>query len=140
MLRKKLSLGLLLLAFAACTKEKIVEVEKEKIVEVDKPAAANISITSPKPGDVFAHGDTVHIKALLTGVNTLHGYEISIRNTDDEDAVVYLKSVHDHNKVINVDTYWINTESDSGSRSVNIVTAIDHDGNSLGKKVAFKVK
>jgi len=122
--------------FASCTKEKIVTKE----VPVEKPAAANISITSPASTDVFSHGDTVHIKGLLTGVNTLHGYEVSIRNSDMHDEVLFLASVHNHNTVINIDTFWVNNLTTATNLSANVVATLDHEGNSIGKKVSFSVK
>src|SRR5688572_6989453 len=117
------------LAFA-CEKEKIVTVEKE----VPAPVPATITINSPIHNDTIKHGATVHLKAVISGINTLHGYDFSLVAGHHD---VFRKHVHGHDKNFYVDTTWVNNVTAPTSVTFKVETSLDHHGNSIGKSITF---
>ena len=127
-------LGMSALAYS-CKKH---EVTPSTIVKTEPPAL--ITYQSPTSGTVVNHGDSLHIKATITAPKVLHGYEITIRATSHHDSIVYHKHVHDHATAIEVDQKWCNLMDEDCDMSVDITAAVDHDGNTVGKRTAFKCK
>lgn len=123
-------LSAIVLLVAAC--------KKEDDDDGHHAATASVSISSPADDAMYNVNDTVHINAALLADETLHGYDVYIRRKADN-STVFTADAHVHNKSITVDTFWVNTLSgDTTDMELEITTAIDHDGNSIGKKVGFK--
>jgi hypothetical protein len=108
----------------------------------EDPAPLNsavITITSPSENYMGMPTDSVHISGTITGQQTLHGYTISIRKKADN-AEVFYKSIHEHKTAIEINQKWKANGIESHTDLVlEIVTALDHDGNKASKKVNFSL-
>ncbi len=114
----------LTLTFDACSKE-------------DNPSnSATISITSPQEGQMFHQGETVAIKATLTGKESLHGWQIVIRKKTDG-TVLLDKSAHVHGLTLTVDESWTNDLTEHTDLELEVFAQLDHDGAKTSKTVAF---
>lgn len=98
---------------------------------------ATITINSPVANAVYQPNDTVKISATIASDSVLHGYTIYIRKRSDKSSLFAL-NVHDHLPLLTVDQFWVNTlTTDTTNVELEIIAALDHDGNSIGKKVNF---
>jgi len=101
--------------------------------------AASIQFASPTEGYIYNHGDSVMINATAISSETIHGYDISIKNTAD--TTIYFKThVHDHNDILNIHQGWRSTLSESASLEAIITLTLDHDGHTLTKRTGFKIR
>lgn len=95
---------------------------------------ATIEITSPTEGQQFHNGETVTIKATLTGKETLHGWKIEIRKKSDG-TVLFSDDDHDHATTLTVEKTWVNTMTDHTDLIVEVFAQVDHDGAMSSKTV-----
>ena len=95
---------------------------------------ATIEITSPTEGQQFHNGETVTIKATLTGKETLHGWKIEIRKKSDG-TVLFSDDDHDHATTLTVEKTWVNTMTDHTALIVEVFAQVDHDGAMSSKPV-----
>ncbi|MBL0309165.1 MAG: hypothetical protein IPP77_05660 [Bacteroidetes bacterium] len=99
---------------------------------------ASIIIDSPLSSSIYSPNDTVKISGTITSDSTLHGYQIYLRNKADKSSIAIF-NVHEHATQITIDQFWVNTIiTDTTDVELEIIAALDHDGNSIGKKVSFK--
>jgi len=112
-----------LVALNACKKD-----------EHDHGNEATIEITSPTEGQQFHNGETVTIKATLTGKEALHGWKIEIRKKSDG-TVLFSDDDHDHATTLTVEKTWVNTVTDHADLIVEVFAQLDHDGAKSSKTV-----
>lgn len=99
---------------------------------------ASITINSPTATSVYQPNDTVKITGTIASDSILHGYTIYLRNKADKSSISVI-NVHEHKAIITIDQFWVNTLSaDTTDVELEIIATLDHDGNSIGKKVNFK--
>ena len=114
----------LLFLLAACTKESVPANEVAFV------------IGSPLEGQMFHQGETVPIKATLTGKESLHGWAIEIRKKSDG-VVLYEKSLHTHGLSLSIDESWTNNLTEHTDLVLEVFAQLDHDGNKTSKTVNF---
>lgn len=112
-----------LLVFNACKKD-----------DHDHGNEATIEITSPTEGQQFHSGETMTIKATLTGKETLHGWKIEIRKKSDG-TVLFSDDEHTHGKTLTVERTWVNNVTEHTDLVVEVFAQLDHDGKSTSKSV-----
>lgn len=105
--------------------------------KTEEPAnSATISISSPQEGQMFHQGETVAIKATLTGKETLHGWQIVLRKKSDG-AVLFEKNAHVHDLTLTIDETWTNDLTDHTDLVLEVFAQLDHDGTKTSKVVNF---
>ena len=97
---------------------------------------ATIDITSPQEGQMFHQGETVNIKATLTGKESLHGWEVVVRKKSDG-AVLFEKDAHVHDLILIIDESWTNSLTDHTDLVLEVFAQLDHDGTKTSKVINF---
>ena len=124
------SLFLLSATFTSCKDDDDTNVKPE-------PVIPTITITSPTPGQEVKANQTVNITGTIKAEHTLHGYTISIRKKDDT-THVFKKEIHDHKAEISINQPWtVDNYKSHTDLELEIVSALDHDGKTISKKVSF---
>jgi hypothetical protein len=117
----------LLFSFTSCTEEMPQEEEKNSAV---------ITITDPIVDSHLHHNDTLHIRGSITSVMDLHGYETSIRRTDNQmEVYFYDDHYHGTNKTLGLD--WPCNINVDVQLELAITVRLDHDGSATQKSVKF---
>ena len=99
--------------------------------------SATITITSPAEGSQVNANQTVAITGSISAQNTLHGYTLTIRKKADS-TVLFTENVHDHAATITINKTWnVGAVAAHTDLELEVVTALDHDGNTASKKVNF---
>lgn len=93
--------------------------------------------TSQIEGNTYTQGDTVWIKMELSYSKGLHGYEITIKNTTDNNTIVFDTEEHAHGTTAAIDTFWVNNVKNHSAMRMEIAAIKDHDGNSDKKEITF---
>jgi hypothetical protein len=124
---------LLLTAFFSCTKH------AGDVVEEAVPSAT-FAFSSPTAGAVYQSGDSVLIQGIAISTETIHGYEIDIKNGTDTSVVYFSEHVHDHNDTIVINKKWKNTLPAATNLRVDVTLHLDHDGHTLRKAVGFSTQ
>lgn len=121
-------LGIMALAttFTACTKE-----------EHHHGTEASITITAPTELQEFDHAATVHLTGTVTATEELHGYQLIVRRKSDN-AEQYTKEAHAHGTHISFDETWVNNINSTQDMELEVIAILDHDGNTISKKVDFR--
>ncbi len=88
---------------------------------------ASFAISSPLEGQLVHLGETVSIKAVLTGKEYLHGWAIEIRKKADG-SVLYEKSLHTHGQSLHIDEAWSNNVPGNADLVLEVFAQLDHDG------------
>ncbi len=109
--------------------------KKEKKSEPEN-VTASVSLINPLEGDTIQGNFTVN--GVIAGTAKLHGYQVTITNTSN-DSIIYQNEVHDH-----LADFTINQTVNHGFSSytplkLDLVVALDHDGNTVSKTVHFTV-
>ena len=118
-------------AFYSCTKH-AGDTAEETI------PTATITFSSPTQGAVYQKGDSILIQGTAISTETIHGYEVSIRNAADTAVLYYAEHVHDHNDTIVIDKKWKNTLTTATNLQVAVTVTLDHDGHTSTKTVGIK--
>lgn len=127
----RISLFLLLLAgglgFTSCKKDKSTE---------DEAVSAVVTITNPHDGDTIQ--GNFNVTGTIVGSASLHGYQITLTNTLN-DSIIYQNEVHDHAADFTVNQAVSHGFSSYTPLKLDLVVALDHDGNTTSKSVHFAV-
>jgi len=97
---------------------------------------ATITISSPTEGQQFHNGETVTIKATLTGTESLHGWKIEIRKKSDG-TVLFSEDEHDHATTFTLEKTWTNNLTEHTDLILEVFAQLDHDGLATSKTVNF---
>jgi len=95
----------------------------------------DINISSPREGEAYKPGDTVHIRATVEAQYQLHGYIVRIYYGD---SVLFDTEGHSHSNQLNIDEKWVNLVNMAAELQLEISTVIDHNGNTKKVKKTFK--
>lgn len=129
---KTIALGLMATATiytTSCNKE-------EPKPEPEQPVTATITITSPSANQEFEHDETVNITGKIEHSEELHGYQIIIRKKSDN-SVQFQKEEHAHGTTVDFNESWVNDLHEHNEMELEVIAVIDHDGNTVSKKVNF---
>lgn len=89
----------------------------------------NITVEKPIEGQNFNLNDEVLIEGVVKGNFELHGYEIQLFNTSNNDSILYEKFIHTHGEEITISETWINNVSEHSDIRVEVSGLADHEGN-----------
>lgn len=117
-MKQILQLSWVLLLLASCQKDLTPESGTEDIV---------IKVESPIEESLFQHNDTIFIRAEISYTGPLHGYTMQIIDTSTN-AILYNYEDHNHSSGFHIDSYWINTLSESKKLKLVIDITINHNG------------
>jgi len=101
--------------------------------------AHTISFSSPQSITPYQFGDSVAIKATAISSETIHGYDLIIRKSNDT-TKIFFQHVHDHNDTLLINKKWKNSVTGPANMEAQIILYLDHDGHTGSKKAAFKVQ
>lgn len=121
------------LSLAACKKDKSVSIDNP--AEEDHPTAV-ITITAPAENDTIQGNFTV--TGTIAGTANLHGYQVTLTNTLN-DSIIYQNEVHDHLADFTINQPVSHSFSTYTPLKLEVLTALDHDGNTASKTVHFVV-
>ena len=121
------------MSLTACKKDK--STDDNHTDHEDHPTAV-ITITSPHENDTIQGNFTV--MGTIVGTANLHGYQVTVTNTLN-DSIVYQNEVHDHLAEFTINQAITNPFTVYTPLKLEVVTAIDHDGNTESKTVHFVV-
>jgi hypothetical protein len=103
--------------------------------------AATIQFSSPLPNAVYNNGDSVAITATAISTESIHGYDLAIRNADDTTSSLYFIHIHDHNDTIYINEKWKSAAASlPANLNAEIIIYVDHNGHTLKEKVGFRVQ
>ncbi len=94
--RTAILLFLLALIFVSCQQENLPVLNP---VEFD--------INQPIENAIYNYGDTVFIESLISWENELHGYEVFIKQLDN-DSIVFNTHAHNDSHQMNIYKIWVN--------------------------------
>lgn len=109
--------------------------KKEKKSEPENVTAV-VTLTNPHEGDTIQGNFTIN--GTIAGTANLHGYQVTITNTSN-DSIIYQNEVHDHLADFTVNQTVNHGFSSYTPLKLNLVVALDHDGNTVSKTVLFTV-
>lgn len=121
-----LSIITLVIVTSSCKKEE----------DVHANYSATITITSPEADQKFDHHSNVTISGKIESDDELHGYKLVIRQLSDG-AEKFSKEYHVHGKKIEFNEVWMNMIEIHQDMELEVIVVIDHDGNTISKKVVF---
>lgn len=104
-----------------------------------QPDKINISIASPKTGEVYHKGDTIRILASVSYISQLHGYTLAIKNKATN-TTLWSTEEHVHSDKFDVNNYWVNTIDSATQLVLELTAEIDHDGNGGNSSVSFSIQ
>lgn len=103
--------------------------------------AATIKFSSPPPNAVYNNGDSVAITATAISTESIHGYDLAIRNADDTTSSLYFIHIHDHNDTIHINEKWKSAAASlPANLNAEIIIYVDHNGHTQKEKVGFRVQ
>lgn len=116
---------------SSCKKEK-----KKSPEDHTHSTTATITLTSPQEGDTIQ--GNFNVVGSIAGTSALHGYQVTIKKTSDN-SIVFEKEVHDHLENFTINEVVTHTFSSYTSLKLEVVVAVDHEGNQTSKSVNFTV-
>lgn len=123
-----------------CTDEDAINYDSEADKDDDSCEYEELTftVTTPAAGSTFGLGETVHISAMIESTGELHGYEVIIRNTSDNDAeVLHVEESVDHESMVHIHEEWVNDVTGHSDMELEIIAITDHDGTSESHIVSF---
>lgn len=99
-------------------------------------ASAVINIASPNENDTIQGNFT--ITGTIVGTAELHGYQVTVTNALN-DSIIYQDDVHDHLANFTLNQAVTHSYTAYTPLKLEVVAALDHDGNTETKTVHFVV-
>src|SRR5688500_18339229 len=122
---------LLFLGFA------IVSCDDDSEANVEPTKTAIITVTSPAENGMVTANDSATVSGTIEAAENLHGYTISIRRKADH-TEIFRKESHAHKPTLTFSFKWlVENVTKHTELELEIITALDHDGNTASKKVNF---
>lgn len=121
------------ISFTACKKDKSTDDDHS---EHEEHATAIITITSPNENDTIQGNFSV--TGNIVGTANLHGYQVTVKNVLN-DSIVYQNEVHDHLAEFTINQSVTHGYTVYTPFKLEVVAALDHDGNTATKTVNFVV-
>ncbi|MBS1771341.1 MAG: hypothetical protein JST82_00685 [Bacteroidetes bacterium] len=102
-----------------------------------QPSSIVINLSAPSDGHIFRKGDTVFMKASVSYISQLHGYELSIKNKATGESLFY-DYQHTYTDKFDINKYWVDTVNSNIDMKLELTVQIDHDGNQSTKELSLK--
>ncbi len=120
------------ISLTACKKDKSTDDSAE---HEDHPTAV-ITITSPNENDTIQGNFSV--TGTIVGTGNLHGYQVTVTNALN-DSIIYQNEVHDHLANFTINQAVTHAYTTYTPFKLEVIAALDHDGNTAVKTVHFVV-
>lgn len=99
-----------------------------------QPDKVTVNIISPAANQQYKKGDTLQLKAEVSYISQLHGYQVRVINAANG-TVVYDLDGHNHSDKFSIDEKWVDTFSAAAELKVQFIAIIDHDKNTTTQEV-----
>ena len=129
-----LVLTVAMVAFTSCKKKGCVDPTATNYNEEAKKDDGSCEYADPEPvfsisdptgNATFALNDTVHINAMVTYEEEMHGWEARIINTSANDTP-FVTMAHDHLSTYHIHDYWVNNVSAHSDMMLQIKVFKEH--------------
>ncbi len=100
----------------------------------EEDVTATINLMEPMENDTIAQGEELHMHGTITGSDELHGYRLTLLNSDNE-TLLFDANTSTHETSYAFDEHWVNVVTDTTNLEVQVEVELDHDGNTTTKKV-----
>jgi hypothetical protein len=119
------------IALTACKKDKHDDHDDH-----EDHATALITITNPQENDTIQGNFT--ITGSIAGTANLHGYQVTVKKALN-DSIIYQSSTDEHTTNFTINQAVTNPFTVYTPLKLEVVTVLDHDGNTESKTVHFVV-
>jgi hypothetical protein len=109
---------------------------EEETPVIDNPQV-EFNIQNPSSGAMFHSGDTVRVQGTITYPKSMHGYELSLINSSQNDTMVFSEHEHIDSKSIEINTFWVNDVKHHSNMELHIDAMTDHFGAFERKTITF---
>lgn len=120
------------ISLTACKKDKSTDDSHGH----DDHATAVITITSPTENDTIQGNFSV--TGTIVGTAEMHGYQVTVTNALN-DSIIYQNEVHDHLANFTINQAVTHSFTTYTPLKLDVVAALDHDGNTESKTINFVV-
>lgn len=102
------------------------------------PAGVEISFnfSSPTENYMYPLGDTVNITGRITANVEMHGYEIEIINTSDNNKQIFYSHTHEDGVSFDVSEYWVNNVTSHSNLILTVTAILSHEMDSESNEVS----
>ncbi|MGV3612083.1 MAG: hypothetical protein ACO1N0_14085 [Fluviicola sp.] len=121
------------IALTACKKDKSTDDDHD---DHEEHATALITLTNPHENDTIQ--GNFSITGSIVGTANLHGYQVTVKKAAN-DSIIYQNEVHDHLAEFTINQSVTNSFTVYTPLKLEVVVALDHDGNTESKTVNFVV-
>ena len=121
------------IALTACKKDKSTDDDHD---DHEDHATALITLTNPHENDTIQ--GNFSITGSIVGTANLHGYQVTVKKAAN-DSIIYQNEVHDHLSEFTINQSVTNPFTVYTPLKLEVVVALDHDGNTESKTVNFVV-
>ena len=123
-----MSIAVIALSISSCTEDENPVIENPQV---------EFSFQNPSSGTMFHGGDTVFIRGTITYPKNMHGYELSLVNSSQNDTTVFTEHKHIDSKSIEINTFWVNNVKHHSDMELHIDAMTDHFGAFERKTIKF---
>lgn len=106
----------------------------KKSTHTDDAPNVVITIQEPVLHQIYHKDDTLWVRGSAANTSELHGYEVTIRNTNTNQYHLD-QGYHTHGSSFTFEEFWKVHVSDTNVLEVEIKVDADHSGNFITKKV-----
>lgn len=121
------------LVLFSCSNDKDKDDQPEGQIDNEKI----ITIYSPTENQEFQNGDSLNIHAKISYEYNLHGYAISVLNSNED--TLFSKIEHWHGHELDLQEKWKINVTPPENLKVQVAVVLDHDGNTESEGVNIKV-
>lgn len=109
----------------------------DKDAPINPEHLVSFEFSNPKEGHKYPLGDTVHIAGKITAEMEMHGYELELINTSNNNEVLLYKHAHEDAVEYLIQDMWVNNITAHGNLELKITAVIDHEGTEASKTYYF---
>lgn len=107
---------------------------KKKTKNTEASQQVVINVQEPVLNQIYHQNDTLWVRGNATNNSELHGYEVTIRNTNTNQYYLN-QGYHTHGSSLQFEEFWKVNVSDTNVLEIEIKVDADHSGNYITKKV-----
>ena len=116
-----------LVAFTSCKEDE----------DMDPKYNITFNFSDPVASTMFSQGDTVFINGMISADIEMHGYEVSIVNTSDNNTEVFNSHEHKDGSMFHIHEMWVNNVSSHSDMALTITVDVDHEGTTEKETILF---
>ncbi|MFY0642877.1 MAG: hypothetical protein JXR19_00265 [Bacteroidia bacterium] len=96
-----------------------------------------INFAEPVASTMYGQGDTVYINGMISADMEMHGYEISLVNTSNNNTEVFNKHAHEDGLMFHIHEMWVNDVNSHSDMVLTITIDKNHEGDKETKTILF---